>query len=139
MKKNYVLWTFALVVVISGAILMYQNRKSPGSLTSGPIQQKSADESSFGTGKEVVVELLEGGYSPEEVTIKRGDVVKFVNKRKHYFWPASNLHPTHTIYPEFDPQEPVESSWSFRFNKVGEWRYHDHLAPYFTGKVKVIE
>lgn len=65
----------------------------------------------------------------------------FVTKRGGYFWPASNPHPTHEVYPEFDPRRPIEadSSWSFRFDKSGEWRYHDHLAPLFEGKIVVRE
>ena len=55
------------------------------------------------------------------------------------FWPASNIHPTHMIYPEFDAKRPVASGkdWSFTFTKKGTWRYHDHLNPEATGTVVV--
>lgn len=87
----------------------------------------------------VVVTLTKDGFVPSELHIKEGDTVAFTNTTGELFWPASNLHPSHGIYPEFDPLEPVpaESVWSFTFDTIGEWRYHDHLAPYYTGVIFV--
>ncbi len=92
-------------------------------------------------GKEIIITLDEEGFSPRDIIILKGSVVKFVTTRGKPFWPASDLHPTHTIYPEFDPKEPVmpEDSWNFRFERVGAWKYHDHLAPYYTGTITVRE
>lgn len=89
--------------------------------------------------KEHVVELSENGFYPPELTIAAGDSVKFTTTRTSPFWPASNLHPTHTIFPEFDPKRPLapDESWSFRFDAKGEWRYHDHLRPQFTATIAV--
>ena len=88
----------------------------------------------------VIVELREEGFYPEEITILKGQNVIFKTNRGKIFWPASNLHPSHEIYPEFDPQEPIEGdkTWSFRFDKIGVWKYHDHLAPYYRGIVNVV-
>jgi hypothetical protein len=90
---------------------------------------------------EAVVELTEEGFSPKDLTVLKGQTVTFKTSRGKDFWPASDLHPTHGIYPEFDPLEPVaaDKSWGFRFDKVGEWRYHDHLFPYYRGTIKVIK
>lgn len=78
-------------------------------------------------------------YAPQNITIKKGDAIVFENKSDKYFWPASNIHPTHGIYPEFDPKDAVApgSSWNFKFEKIGSWRYHDHLHPYITGTIIV--
>lgn len=94
-----------------------------------------------GASQEFTVELREDGFYPQEITIQKGDLVKFVTARKSYFWPASDFHPTHSIYPEFDPKEPIDpkESWGFRFEKAGEWKFHDHLAPYFIGIVIVVD
>src|SRR3989338_9434805 len=66
--------------------------------------------------------LTKDGFSPEEINIRKGDTVIFTSNAEKPFWPASDLHPTHGIYPEFDPRQPIESgqSWSFKFNKEGE-------------------
>ncbi len=89
----------------------------------------------------IVISMRQDDYDPSEITIRKGQTVVFVNKSSDWRWPASNLHPTHDIYPEFDPKEPVapEGSWTFRFDKAGVWRMHDHLAPYITGTVTVEE
>lgn len=80
------------------------------------------------------------GFHPESQTIRVGDTVTFSSKDKQ-FWTASNIHPTHSIYPQFDPKQPIEpgQTWSFTFDKVGKWRYHDHLAPSFVGTITVLD
>jgi hypothetical protein len=65
--------------------------------------------------------------------------VYFKNSTGADFWPASDLHPTHLIYPEFDPKKPIASgqTWSFVFTKAGTWKYHNHLNPLQTGRVVI--
>ena len=86
------------------------------------------------------IDLTETGFIPDTITIAKGDTVVFTTSWGKPFWPASDLHPTHTIYSEFDPKQPIDQdkSWSFRFDKVGEWQFHDHLAPLFRGRIHVI-
>lgn len=139
MNKIFFFSFLALIILLLGATFVYQNRRaSEPEPPAGPIQKESTVEPSI-LGKEYVVELRAEGYYPKEIIVRKGDWVKFVNKRDDPFWPASDLHPIHTIYPEFDPRQPMESNWSFRFDKVGGWRYHDHLTPIFAGRVEVIE
>jgi len=90
---------------------------------------------------QVIVEMTALGFSPERITIQKGNVVQWFNTKEEYRWPASNLHPTHELYSEFDPQEPIapNESWSFTFKKKGTWSYHDHLRPYLQGVIEVVE
>jgi len=85
--------------------------------------------------------LTDEGYIPKESSITVGDTIVFSNETGKPFWPASNLHPSHRDYPEFDPREPIlpDETWSFTFTHAGEWKFHDHLAPYFTGVIIVSE
>ena len=78
-------------------------------------------------------------YTPSTLNIKSGDIVVFKNKSKDTFWPASNPHPLHTDYPEFDPKKPVAAGqmYQFKFLKVGVWKFHDHLNPTARGVVTV--
>lgn len=87
------------------------------------------------------VVLTEDGFSPQEITINKGDTVEFSSDGGNLFWPASNLHPTHSIYPEFDPKKPIDADkgWSFTFEKAGSWKFHDHLSPLYKGEVLVLE
>ncbi len=83
--------------------------------------------------------LTSKGFEPNELVIHPGDVVNFKTELGKPFWPASDLHPTHDSYPEFDPKQPVaaEASWSFTFTREGKWSFHDHLSPSKRGSITV--
>lgn len=110
---------------------------------SGQVSTDTVNVDAFPQGSAHEVRLTQTGYEPEELTIRKGDVVIWRSENNQPFWPASNLHPSHRDYPggAFDPKEPIKAlnSWSFQFNEVGEWKYHDHLAPYYTGIIYVTE
>ena len=63
----------------------------------------------------------------------------FTNESDTFFWPASNIHPTHQIYADFDAKAPIESGgfWAFTFERPGFWRYHNHLGTERSGLVVV--
>lgn len=84
------------------------------------------------------ITMTDEGFSPSEITVSKGTKVIWVNKGKNLHWPASNFHPTHGIYPEFDSLKEINpgEKWSFVL-KPGKWHYHDHLYPNFTGTVEV--
>lgn len=88
-----------------------------------------------------VVRMTASGFEPANFHVHEGEVVVWVNEDKDPRWPASDLHPTHTIYPELDPQEPVMPghAWNVTLSKPGTWKFHDHLKPYFVGTVTVEE
>lgn len=133
MKKEILI---LLAVLIVGALFVAYQYFSPDNDT--PVPEVKPAEIPAGA---VVVTLSKDGYSPDTLSVKVGDTVAFRSVGGEPFWPASNLHPSHAIYPEFDPEEPVQPDavWSFTFTKPGEWKYHDHLAPYFTGVITVTE
>jgi plastocyanin len=103
--------------------------------------------------KENVVTYTDAGYSPNALTIKKGETVTFKNQSSRSMWPASAIHPTHRVYSGTSLDEHCpdtagtafdackgflpSQSWSFTFNKTGTWKYHDHLNPGATGVVVV--
>lgn len=89
----------------------------------------------------VRITLKDGTFQPAEISISQGTLVAFINKSGDFFWPASDLHPTHDVYPGFDPLEPVAdgSVWIFQFNKTGVWKFHDHIRSSRRGTVTVTE
>lgn len=91
--------------------------------------------------EQVTVVLGEKGFDPQEITLQKGGTITFSTTRNKPYWPASNLHPSHTIYSEFDPMRPLQPSetWQFTFDRVGDWAYHDHLRSYYVGIVHVVE
>ena len=101
-----------------------------------------------------VVRYIGGEYIPSVVHISVGQKVTWINEDET-FWPASNLHPTHTAYPGsaiakcateesgvlFDACRGMKhgETFSFVFTEQGQWRYHDHITPSATGTVLVSE
>ncbi len=87
----------------------------------------------------VTIHMDEKGFTPSKVSLSVGEKITFENIGKQLHWPASNIHPSHKIYPEFDPKKGIApgDEWTFTFNKVGVWRFHDHLASEYTGTVTV--
>ncbi len=88
---------------------------------------------------DVTVEMTDHGFEPTEITLDISSEVVFKNTDKEAHWPASDIHPTHEIYPEFDPKRPVNpgESWVFKPTRVGTFKFHDHLFPHLRGVMTV--
>lgn len=82
-----------------------------------------------------------GNFSPPSVKVKKGAKVTWTNRSQNPVWPASAPHPTHQLYPGFDALRGLGfgEEYSFTFDRVGSWKYHDHLNPSKTGTVEVVE
>ena len=71
-----------------------------------------------------------------------------MNDGERNHWPASNFHPTHTLYPEeggclgstLDVCKGLKKGeeFSFKFEKEGVWSMHDHLYPGLVMTVTVV-
>lgn len=87
------------------------------------------------------IELRAEGFYPSELNIPVGSTVTFKTNTAKAFWPASNFHPSHKLYPDFDAKAPIAAtaSYPFVFDKAGVWRYHDHLNSRNTGTIIVRE
>jgi plastocyanin len=97
------------------------------------------------------VEIASSGFSPNSIEINRGDSVAFINKNSEESWPASAVHPTHKAYPNsgiekcgtgesiFDACRGLKTNekFTFTFNEVGTWNYHDHLNSDSAGRIIV--
>ena len=166
MEKKYVVSGIVVLVVLIAGFLAIKNGSNQSSQTSQSLpvtespQKSAADNSAATTTGEAgqgqaiknsaaVVVYTEQGFIPETVTVKKGEAVTFKNKSGRDMWVASNPHPTHTLYPEKLPSDclgssfdackgvPAGADWSYTFNSVGTWRYHDHLRPDNQGTVVV--
>lgn len=78
-------------------------------------------------------------FSPSSLKIKAGDIVTFKNTSNDELWVASNPHPVHTDYPEFNSKNliPTGQTFDFKFIKVGTWGYHNHRNTSVTGTIIV--
>jgi len=88
------------------------------------------------------VSITAGGtFSPATITVKKGTTVTWTNTDGAKVWIASDPHPVHTDYPGLDSHTDIGAgeSFSFTFDKVGSWTYHNHLNPTVKGTVVVTE
>ncbi|HEV8601132.1 MAG TPA: hypothetical protein VGQ87_00855 [Patescibacteria group bacterium] len=141
--KNYKFVVLGLVIVVLGLAILNKDKfkRQENSENTNETSGFFISKSDIKPDDTVVSENDKDGFVPAEITVKKGRRVVFVNDTTTYNWPASNLHPTHEIYPEFDPKQPIDSgkAWAFVFDKVGEWGYHDHLMPNRRGIIKVTQ
>ena len=98
-------------------------------------------DSSVLTSSDIVIKITDDGFVPEALNIKKGEKVNFVNNTSGHAWPASDPHPNHTAYPIFDAQLPMKKGqvWSFVFNDIGEFKFHDNFDPTKRGIVYVAD
>lgn len=133
MQRNILILVIVLALLAFGAAAWFlapsEKNDAPAPAASAPVEGAH------------VITLTPDGFSPAELTIARGETVTFRTTTGKRFWPASDLHPSHLVYADFDPKQPIapEAEWSFTFDQAGAWRFHDHLAPYFTGTITVTE
>lgn len=95
--------------------------------------------------QENIVIYANDGYSPEILRVKSDTTVTFKNESSAPMWPASDVCPTHRLYPTtggcigstFDACREIApgDSWQFKFDIVGTWKYHNHLNPEQIGTI----
>lgn len=132
MKKPLIIFGF---VLLAGIITyrVFQMTTPTGELTTLP-------ETNTETGNYLIT-IGDKGFFPRDLTIKLGETVTFENIDTIGHWPASDVHPSHEIYPEFDPKRSLVpgEKWSFTFDKPGLWRMHDHEEAIFEGSITVVD
>ncbi len=89
----------------------------------------------------VTVTMSQDGFKPAQITIKKDTIVRFKNVGNDAMWPASNPHPIHTSYQDFDARRGVKpgETYEFKFKNVGSWGCHDHVSPGLTCRIIVQE
>ena len=116
-----------------------------------PVEETEAPTEEESTNLDATVRITENGFEPKTLTVRAGTIVTFVNEDSNKHWPASAMHPTHTVYPGSDIKKcgsgenildackglEQGESFSFTFNEKGSWVYHDHLRTSSTGKIVV--
>jgi plastocyanin len=149
-------WIVIALVVLIGAYFLFASRSNDAddaSDTPAPTTNETntnetlinetptADEPSEEgdvTSDETVV-YTNSGFSPVNLTVKRGTTVIFRNDSSGQLWVASDPHPVHTDLSSFDSRQGIAPGESFRytFNETGTWGYHNHLDSGDEGTVTV--
>ena len=163
MNKIIIIIIVAAIIVLGGSFLLrsVQPSKPNSGVPQGQSQQTSETPRTTQASAtpqapaadQNVVTYTDAGYSPGTIRVKVSTTVMFKNNSSQAMWTASAFHPTHTVYhgtslsehcPDtknvtFDACKGIQpgSSWSFTFDKVGSWNYHNHLNPSDTGTIIV--
>lgn len=134
---KYVLLSVAsvvLVVVSLVGITLYQSRTYSQQEDNSIAPQNTTSPTVIYDGT---------AFTPATLTISAGTTVTFDNTSERPMWVASDVHPTHELYPEFDTAAAngsppdAEDDGVFTFQKSGTWSYHDHNNPSATATITV--
>lgn len=138
MGKYIVAIIIILAIVIAGALFYSKKSQAPGLSPSRPSDDSSVTAGNGGQIKNLIV-YGDSGFSPNSITVKAGDTVMFKNDSSRDMWVASAPHPVHTDYPGFDAKKGYKKgeTYSFIFDKVGTWKFHNHLNPTDFGSVTI--
>ena len=119
-KSTIVLLVALTGIILIGGYFLTRPVQAPETL---PVTQQSPATNT--------IAYTDTGFSPQSITVKPGTTVTFVNQSSTDMWIASAVHPTHLELPGFDQLKggPKGSTYSFTFEDVGTWRFHDHLNP----------
>lgn len=126
--------------------------KTDTGTTGAGIDVNTDTSVTVGTPMSATITLTASGFTPESVTVKKGGTVTFINETTGNMWVATAQHPTHTVYAGTTLAEHCNGAsdtsfdqckngkeYSFAFNKVGSWKYHNHLVAGQFGTVVVVE
>lgn len=141
MKKVFVGLVVLLFGVGAGWYVFGGYSKPKEESTSMPVPGVTGVEEMVVSEEKNTVTYMDSGFTPKEVTVKKGMMVTFTNESDGNMWIASAPHPQHTNYPGFDQLKSVGQgeSYEFTFDKVGTWKYHNHVKPTDFGSVTVTE
>lgn len=126
-KLLVIVGALLLVIVIAAILSINKPGTKPGQQSSGVQNQAQ-------------IEITKDGFVPATLTVPKGTKVTWVNKDNKPHRVASNPHPEHTGLNGLDSKEVIginDGTYSFSFDKPGEYNYHDHLNPTSNGTVVV--
>ena len=140
----------AVIVLIILGISLFSKKNTQDETNNQEVLQNNTETPKL---IEHIVEITLEGFVPRTLEIKQGEKVTWINRLATEGQPASDSHPTHTNYPgssvimcntaeeknTFDACRGLKKgeSYSFVFNKVGSWGYHNHLQPSKDGRIIV--
>jgi len=121
-------------------VIVEEQITPPVEQTAPPVEQPSAEQESppTETVSVAVITYTNNGFSPKIITISKGDTVQFINESSSLMWIASDIHPTHSLYPIKSGSDCLGSSfdqcaasqnggvWEYTFTETGSHGYHNH-------------
>jgi plastocyanin len=136
-------WVIGILVValVAAGTWVLLNRDSATAPTAPPTESQTTTETDDEKAETTEVAYQTGGFSPAELRVKVGTKVTFRNDSQQQLWIATDPHPAHTEYPEFNSERGIGpgQTYSFTFTRAGNWGYHNNLNSFHTGTIIVEE
>ena len=90
-------------------------------------------------GNTITIKYTNSGFEPKNASIKVDTMVEFINESDKEMWVASDNHPSHEILATFDQFKTTGKGgiYTYVFDKLGIWQYHDHINPELVGTIEV--
>ena len=95
--KSLFLAAVLIVVIIAGGFFLYSKSGTVNSKVQNTTQNVTGAMQQNQNTKQIV--LTSGGFSPETLNVKVGDLVTWINKSGTEAQVDSDPHPLHTSYP----------------------------------------
>lgn len=144
------LWQWVLIYAVIGAVLyglvyyFILGKRGGTSYAPAPTAPVAtapatspATTSATETSQETIT-LTSDGFSPKTLTIKTGTKVTWTNQSGSDATVNSSPHPVHTDYPPLNLGSfPSGGTLSLTFDKLGTYKYHNHLNPSQFGTIVV--
>lgn len=125
LRPNMIGIFLSVVVVAAISVLFWRSqRQGNGAI---PLSQREA-----------TVRLTSSGFIPEELQVKAGTTVKWVNDTNDTQSIDASPYPTHTTLPQLvSGNVRPQGTYSFTFSQPGSWTYQDDKNPVLSGMVSV--
>jgi plastocyanin len=162
-RQMQIVWAVVVVIILAGLYWWWSSSQSamtanntPTSQSEQPMIPATSTSSTGGTTSsapmQATVTFDGSSFSPASVTIAQGGTVTWTSTNGD-LWVASDPHPIHNGYdgttlqqhcaPGYTGPAPFDectgaTSWSFTFDQVGTWGYHDHLDASIKASVTVV-
>lgn len=140
-NKNTVLVAgIVLVTIVLGGWFLMKSQNNQA-VPTNTIENTTLPASSLvpAPTEEKTITITSSGFSPQQLTVKAGDTVTWINNDSNDQQVNSVPHPSHTNYPPLNTiglLKPGEKK-SLSFPATGTYKYHDHLNPSLSGSVVV--
>ncbi|MDP2720963.1 MAG: cupredoxin domain-containing protein [bacterium] len=145
--RNLIIPVVILIAIVGGYFLLRgtsQNKTSTPTVTNEPATTSATPSAnaSDNNQSETTIKYTSAGFSPENVTIKSGGKITWVNDSSEEVQIGANPHPIHTGNKEVSGGDftlnlaPGESK-SVTITKTGSFGYHNHRNSSQGGTINV--
>ncbi len=100
------------------------------------------------TGFQYLVSYTDNGFEPSDITIRKGETIRFTNNSSHKLWVAAHADEDAGLYPgginecgqsAFDMCRSIGRGefWEFTFAETGAWSFHNMEDVRMKGMIRV--